>query len=103
MRATLMTCSIGAKTITSAGMPQPISLVKLVPNRKTYRSSSRLTLTWENSNAGHGFALQPELQNVVFNPSGLTGAELRQAAGERVRQWLDYRDASCLDDATNSS
>ena len=28
----------------------------------------------------------------MFNPSGQTGAELRQAAAERVREWLDYRD-----------
>ena len=58
---------------------------------KAVRQSHSSTLS---INLGYGFEMQPELQDVVFNPSGLNGSGLRQAASERVREWLDYRNGS---------
>lgn len=40
---------------------------------------------------GHAFAEIPELSNLVFYPSKLTGAELRAAGRSRLLEWLDYR------------
>ena len=40
---------------------------------------------------GHAFASNPELQDLVFVPSGLTGEEMKSIGKDRVLEWLDYR------------
>ena len=40
---------------------------------------------------GHAFAENPDLKDLIFEPSGLTGAELRDAGRERVILWLENR------------
>ncbi len=42
--------------------------------------------------SGNGFASQPDLADVVFVPSGLTGAQLRDKGRAMVDKWLEARE-----------
>lgn len=41
---------------------------------------------------GHAFAENPDLRDLVFVPSGLTGRQMSDVGREKVRKWLDYRE-----------
>lgn len=40
---------------------------------------------------GHAFETNPDLSDMVFIPSGLTGSQLKQRGKAKVLEWLDYR------------
>ena len=41
--------------------------------------------------SGDIFDTRPELRDLIFAPSGMTGAQMREVGKARVNEWLDYR------------